>query len=553
MRIRLQLVFLLWTSLCPIMAQEAPVTVITNGYTNVFSTLEGLQASIEAKQFAISQTQKSLARATDTPTRHQYELELERLQADEQDLTRRLERVAVDVDTSGFSSDLKPAFDLRKELEKLAEPVISELKHATADSRIIEELRNEVGSQASRKDIATRAVRNLEALVASEPYPSIEKPIRSLLAQWQQRKTDAENRLAAAQYQLDTKLEEKQSLYESTRGFLHNFVRSRGLHLVLGIGIFCLVYFMMRGIYALYRKFKPASEVRGFASRFSVLIYHFCTVLFAVFSMLLVFNLTGDWFLLGISLFLLMGFIWASFKTLPLFVEQIKIMLNFGSVREKELIIWQGVPWNVDRLGLWAHLKNPNLSGGVLKLPSKFLVGHASRVPGSEEEYFPSRKGDWVELSNGKIGRVAYQTPQLIQVVPLGGSQIIIPTPEFIKMNPINMSTNFRREGQFGIDYKHIALATTSIPETLYAAIESGLAELVGKENLLNLIVTLKSVGSSSLIFVVQADFRGKTASKYDVIDHAITRIFVETCHQNDWKIPFPQLTISNRNNSNAT
>ena len=48
----------------------------------------------------------------------------------------------------------------------------------------------------------------------------------------------------------------------------------------------------------------------------------------------------------------------------------------------------------------------------------------------------------------------------------------------------------------------------------------------------------------SSLDFDVLADFKGSAAERYQKISRAIQRICVDVCNENDWEIPFTQVTV---------
>ena len=203
-----------------------------------------------------------------------------------------------------------------------------------------------------------------------------------------------------------------------------------------------------------------------------------------------------------------------------------------------------GVPWEVDTLSLYARLVNPLLDGGVQDLPIRSLLGRHSRPKGENEEWFPSREGDWVELSDGNIGKVSYQTPEFVQLVLLGGSQVMYQTPAYLALNPKNMTTNFRVSLRFGVDYQHQSIATTEIPEKMQAKLTAGLNELLGAENIKRIKVEFAEAGASSLDYEINADIAGTAANKYDQIIRAIPRHLVDACNENGWVIPFTQITL---------
>ncbi len=63
-------------------------------------------------------------------------------------------------------------------------------------------------------------------------------------------------------------------------------------------------------------------------------------------------------------------------------------------------------------------------------------------------------------------------------------------------------------------------------------------------KELLNLRVEFQSAGASSLDIVVIADFKGSQAPIYNRLRRAIQRWCVDACTENNWDIPFPQLTV---------
>jgi len=62
--------------------------------------------------------------------------------------------------------------------------------------------------------------------------------------------------------------------------------------------------------------------------------------------------------------------------------------------------------------------------------------------------------------------------------------------------------------------------------------------------DIMNLVVEFKEAGASSLDFEIIADFSGKVAQYYNVLDRAIQRIAVDACNEYGWVIPFTQLTL---------
>lgn len=506
--------------------------------------LKVLLDSLQIKSNEIAERKEALAATTDAPTRIQLEQQLAKLKAEENDLQRKFERNAIAADADVYYNEDGEAFNLQSEVEKLLQPIVSELKSATEDSRKIEDMRAELTLLMKRKSVSDAAVTNLTMLVASQTDEILGGRLSDLLVLWKQRQKDANNQSTATQIELTKRLKARESLLDTSRNFVSGFFQSRGMNLLLGIAAFCAVFFGMRVLNYLYRKMRGEKEERYLLGRILGIFYHLFSVILAIFALVFVFNMRGDWFLLGITIIFLIGVGWASINTIPVVFEQLKMMLNVGSVRESQRIIFNDVPWIVDSLGLHAHLVNPLLEGGTQQLPLRSLVGMHSRTAGENEAYFPSRSGDWVELSDGHIGRVAVQTPEVVQIVLLGGSQVTYQTPQYLALSPKNMSTHFRIQQVFGIDYAHLPICTAEVPRIMYEKIREGLLDIVANEELLNLIVEFKTAGPSSLDYHILADFKGTIASRYDMLERALARLLVDVCNENGWVIPFTQITL---------
>jgi len=511
-----------------------------------FERVRGLLESIRLYEGQIDAAREARDSAGDEPTKQEFVRQISYLISERNNLTQTLEELAVgaEVDRALFHHAEKEPFDLRSELERLIEPVVRELKETTAETRIIKEKESELVVIRDRLRAAELAVDNLQSLLAADPPDDVAAALRSQQAEWQRRLSAARSQSRSLGLQLNEYNAGKKSFLEVTRAYLSNFMRTRGLHLLLGILAFCLVFFGLRALYGIYRRVRPLGEFRSFASRLGALIYHIFTTFAAVGALLLVFNVTGDWFLLTLSIFFLIGVGWVGIKALPRMFEQVKLMLNFGAVRENELLIYQGIPWRVEDIGLTATLVNPRLAGGEQILPIRDLVGLVSRRPAPVERWFPCESGEWIRLQDGTLGQVRVQTPNHVELVRLGGSHVTYPTDQFYKLAPENLSDGFRIDHTFGLDYVHLAEAAEVIPTKMAEALRSGLADIVSETELLDLVVELKGASKSSLDYAVQAVFTGSASDRYEQLERALPRILIQACNQNAWKIPFTQITI---------
>lgn len=536
------------TSAAPIEAADPELVARALGEAdkldNRLRSLSAFYKTVQSREAEIEALRAELRAADDDVTRQRI---LARL-AEETEAVARLnaqfEEFAVGTDIGAFTVEEERPFDWQEEIGALVRPILAELKSATAESRIIADLRAAIDEATVREQTAAAATENLEALLAAGPEEPLATRLTQEVERWRQHRSDAANRRVALELQLENRLAERSSVLDETTSYARNFFRERGLHVVLGVGAFLAVFFGVRLLGAAYDRVFARRRGRTFTSRLGTLLFQLASVIGGLVAALIVFNMVGDWFLLGIVAIFLLGLAWASINTLPAHIETIKLMLNIGAVREGERIEYQGTPWRVGNLTFSARLENPLLDGGVQMLPVRYLVGMTSRPAGESEPWFPCRPGDWVELADGRYGRVVSQSPSLVQLVERGGSQVSYRTPDFLARSPRNLSRGFRVPSTFGIAYRHQAEATSRIPEIMQARLEAELPALLGEASLQRVRVDFRQAAASSLDYEIEVDCAGEAAEYLPEIRRAIQRILVDTCQQQRWEIPFQQITV---------
>ncbi len=548
---RLVLGMILTASGMPLVAQEAISPVETRvespliSEQNTVQSLEALGRSLAVKEQELTELQANVASATDDLAREDLRTQMISLRKDIDDQRRQFERFAVDIDLSPFIPATEPKkFDWQEKVNELLEPIMAEIESATAESRAIGELRGQLNEVGKKRDLAREALTNLDTLLQQPTSTELNSRLLTRQNAWKRIYEDANNEFTALDLQLQGKLAARQSVLDSSTKYVRTFVRTRGLNLLFGILAFCLVFFGFRIIERVIHRTRKTSEQRSFSTRLTALLFHIFSVLGGLLAMMAVFNLVGDWFMLGIVVIFLIGVAWAGVNTLPQQIETIKLMLNIGAVKEGEVLLYENLPYRVESLGFSAKLVNPLLDGGVRILPVKYLVGQHSRQPGANEATFPCKAGDWVTLSDGITGMVEIQTPGYVQLLQPGGARAVYQTTDFLTRRPVNLSATFRIESKIGIDYRHLAIATTEVPRTLTEKLKSGIPAIVGTENLVSASVDFSAAGTSSLDFTATVDLRGAVAKDERDIRFAIQRLLVEACRENNWEIPFPQVTV---------
>ena len=465
-------------------------------------------------------------------------------------LRQQITALTTGVSADEMKDDPAKSFNLQAELESAIQPFIKMIRDATENARQISKLKRTISVAQKRQRVAQRAISRLTLLLdVGEKQKSLPIVTRRHIAQalesWKKQEKDAVNLQETAEQQLNIRLDEEANASGGLGSYATQFLRNRGLNLLLAIAAFGGVFLAMALILRVARWVQDRQRIpRVFVTRLAALLFRIISVVAAFLVMFLVLNTLNDWFLLGIISLFSLAAAWIGVKMLPNIIEQVTLLLNLGAVQEDERVMLAGVPWRVDRLDLYTDLTNPALDGGTFTLPVRELVGLHSRPAAEDEPWFPTNKDDWILLEDNHVGRVVSQTPELVQVEELGGSLVTYETSAFLAKAPRNLSPGFRMKIEFGLDYRHQSEATTTIPDRIQSHVRGGLEDLLGDDLTAQVEVDLLKAADSAIVFEIEATFPGRFAPRYEDIEREIARLLVDACNQHNWTIPFPQLVM---------
>ncbi len=516
------------------------------GEARSLAALKSLQSSIDAVEQEIAALRQQLqAAATDTE-KEELAQELQATIAQRDQLRQDLETVATGVDLEEYEKNGSQPADIATEFQDFLRPIVGQLKDLTSKPREIEGLRTDLAQAQRQIKQANNALGNIDELLAVAENDEVLAKLRTLRQEWTAKLEQARNDVSVAEFKLAEAEENRSSLFASAREAMAGFFRSRGRNFLTSILAFVGVWFGLRLLYRWILRVSPLhrKKERHFSVRAIDIAYQAFALLAGIFAAMVVLYAASDWVLLGLMLIFLAGIAWTGKQALPHVFEQVKLMLNLGSVRENERIIYRDIPWQVKRINVYTDLENPALLGGHLRLPLRDLVPLHSRPWEPKEQWFPTGEGDWVVLSDGTYGRVVQQSPDWVTVIQLGGARKVYQTAEFLGLSPRNLSKNFRVGVTFGIDYQHQPICTDTVPPIFQARLLQDLREVVDGDDIINIGVEFEQAGASSLDYAILADFSGNAASKYQKLHRAIPRICVDVCNEQGWVIPFTQITL---------
>lgn len=509
-------------------------------------SLRSLSGVIEETAATLATKREELARAVTEEEKAELAGEINQLRERLSGLRDDFSKLATGIGEEEFEQVGKNVSALSEELEEMGRLLVNEFNDATASARELENMRSMLGILEQREDLANRALARLAVLAEGELEDDLKEKLGKMRTAWEGRLAQVVSQRDALNLRLQRREAESESVVETLWGMVGKFCTKRGRNLLVALLAFVGTNLILRWLHFFIRKYGPLhrSKRGSFLVRVLDVVYGMLAVVVSVVVAFGVLYAAGDWLLLSLGLVFVVGLAWTMKNTVPEIFEQIKLVLNLGPVREGERYMHGGLPWKVDSLGFYSEFSNPELTGGVLRLPLRALIDEKSRPYTEKEPWFPSSINDWVILSDTTFGKVVSQTPEQVIVLKLGGSRVFYQTDTFLGLNPENLSHNFRIDVVFGIDYAHQAEVTTSIREVFETRLNTELVSFVGTEGLISLKVEFREAGASSLDFEVIADFSGEMAPKYNTLHRAIQRICVDVCNENGWVIPFTQVTV---------
>ncbi len=493
----------------------------------------------------ISATREVLQSPQGQGREKELQAKIDELRSKLKETETRLDQLSAGVDLGVFHEQGERKVDWGTELREMLEPLIREMKRMTSRPREIERLRDEIQQYDLQLATIEQANANLLLLISHTTDPQLTEKLNAVARTWQNRGVEIRAQRAIVSNRLEKIVGEKKSLSQSFRELFGTFFKSRGLNLLIALFSFAFVWVVLHFFYKVIQRLSPFHRKgRAFAVRIFDLVYVLFTVILSFLALLGVLYSFGDWVLLSLTIIFLLGVGWASKKAIPRFWNQATLMLNFGTVREGEVVVYKGIPFEVISINFHTLLENKELGGNFVRVHINDLMELRSRPIAEKEPWFPSKSGNWVRLADGTYGEIYAQTVDTVKMRLKGGAYKFYNTADYLSQSPVNLSSGFRLLVTFGIDYQHQDIATKEVPGVLEKAIVEALEREGYKESMERIHVEFKEAGVSSLDLAVLAEFNGRAESKFWSLERAIQRICTDECTRHNWVIPFQQVTV---------
>ncbi|MCB1856944.1 MAG: hypothetical protein KDI63_01650 [Gammaproteobacteria bacterium] len=522
-----------------------PQTPLATPQDDTLATLQRFSKLRSDLRSRIKGVERQLQNSPSDSEKKQLQAELSSLEKDLEDLKDNFVEIAAGIGFAAISQKPDTSFNLQAEMLSLMEPVVREMKHMTSDVRKKSDLREKITFYEVRIPKAKVAVENVSALIEKTKDKTLRSYLEDTLDDWKRQLANMESELQAANFQLSRIESTETSFADASQSYLKSFFQQRGLYLIQALLVVGLVLLLSRLSRKLMMRMVPGYNKthRSFQVRLLDLVHRLITVALTIIGPMVVFYYNEDWVLFSLGILLLLGAAWTLRTAVPRYWQQIRLYLNIGAVREGERVFYEGLPWSVKKIDIFTTLENPD-AGISQRIAIENLVDLKSRPGRKDEPWFPCKKDDWVLLSDGVRGKVIGISHEFVELIERGGARKTYLTQDFLGQSPRNLSVNFRLKETIGISYDLQSDSTSTILQVLRDHLTKRIAAEGYNENLINIQVEFQMANTSSLDLVVIADFKGEVAPLYNRLRRAIQRWSVDACTENNWEIPFTQVTL---------
>jgi len=449
------------------------------------------------------------------------------------------------IDTSSLSED-DSEFDWNKEISLIAEPIIDSLKSITERPRKISELRDSIDLSEQKLESIRLALLSMDRYDDVELDANTRQLIDRLRTQWADTRVSINEELTAQRARLEHIEANEDTVIDGFWSSMRGFVLGRGLTLLITLFAAIAAWLFMRVFWWFFSRRILNKTIRRQSTWYRLISYSYylLSAIVVVSVVIIVLYLREDILLLALAIFLIAFIGLGMRRYLPQFYNEARLLLNLGTVREEECVVVNGLPWQVMSLNINTVLRNPSIDG-IIRLPLSKISELESR-PIKNQQWFPSKRDDYVLLADGTFGQVKSQSPDLVRVEVKGGMSRSIPTVDYFNQQVTNISEGetFGIAIEFGLDYEFQALALDEVPKVLQETVSAQLVD-AGYEKQMELVICeLKSAGASSLDFVIFAKFDTSVACDYFSLERLMHQACVAASNARNWGIPFPQVVV---------
>lgn len=456
------------------------------------------------------------------------------------DLYRDFTILVTGIDRYKLFPKEKEKTDWNRELQEVFSPLIVQLKQVTERPRQMEILRSRVGYYEARVPDIKAALQKIRMLKKNVTKKETTKQLLILEVSCKQYEKEYLSKLEAARSQLFELEKSKMSFPQVMDYLLQSVFKQRGTNMLYAAAAFILTFLLCYLFRLFIRKINPLNRSARFmflGNLIDVLLYAL-SLFMATTVMAIVLYVYGNWLVLGMLVLILLGLIWTARNTLPKFVEQIKLLMGVGPVRQDERISVDGIPYQVMSIGIYSYFENPLLQSATLRFPLKDVVDMRSHPCDRSEPWFPCKEGDYVLMDGPQPvwRKVVLQTPNVMKLEWFGMVETV-QTAAFLKRNILNLSEGpfwVRFELELGYEHRR---EVDAICQKLIEITSSELQDSPFADLLLAPWIDFDDFGDSSLVFRYWVQMRQEAAKSYPAVQRSLKKIALKAANRYDLEI----------------
>lgn len=444
------------------------------------------------------------------------------------------------------SDDIHKKRDYLQEAQELLGPAFDTIQRISERPRKIESLRKELNIYEQKLAVTSTALKNIEIIKNSKEFQTLLPDMEEFLSDSTYNINDLAQEFTIKKDRINRELKEltkdDQTLVGAMSELSREFFSTKGKHLGIAFLLFGFTIWsltVLKNIVIL--KTIQKSNVEWIIKPISAL-YGVLTFLFALTIFILSLYFMGDWVLVTLIVLILSAILWGSKTYIHKYLAEGRLILNLGTIKEGELVIFRGIPWKVKNINFVTIFENDYLDSSIIRIEIAQIFHMHSRKILPNEQWFPTRTNDWVILSDGTYGQIKLQTVEQIIVELKSLERKYYTTTDYLNLRPTNLSHGFTQGLVWNIDY-HLqhSLMNEIIPNIKTKLIEKFKSTPFQFQSL---IVEFQNAGASSLNLLIEMKFDGSQAAFKLEIERAMNTKMLEISNELKINIPFNRLTI---------
>ncbi|MCI5150241.1 MAG: hypothetical protein D3916_12785, partial [Candidatus Electrothrix sp. MAN1_4] len=516
------------------------------GQVNKLNSAGSIITSLDEVSKAIKKAERELKRTKNESDKEMLASQIEKLVKRKEDLQTNFTINVTGMDPTELSATEKKEINMEEEFRKIFSPLVLSLQSITETSRKIEDLRSVIGYCEQQLSKVRYGLEEINALLEDVLNDDVKKKLINEKEFWEQKEKELATKLEIAKQQVIELQNNKYTPLDMLNNFFETIFSQRGINIFFAFVVFLAIFFIMffvRQLFLLVNPFDRIPSLNFLSGTINVMLY-LLTFIVAFLSTIIYLYMVGEIISLILVLMLLFVIGLAMKEALPNFIGQIRLLLGYGSVRRGERVIYNGIPWLVQSIGIFSELKNPFFANGNLRLPIDDLLKMRSRSYHTNDPWFPTRQGDWVIMSDETYGQIIFQSQDIIQI-KMGGAYRSYTPSDFLQQHPVNLSMNlFTVVKMLYLDIRHGEIAITEVSTTIRSLLKKAVEQQKFGKHLKDIVVELHDIESSSLKIGTRICFSGKAASEYREIGWLVQQTTLDACNKHGWQIASQQVTV---------